>query len=126
MSVKKYKSAAAIEAEIERLKKEKESLTSAKSEVFMKALITSSIENTFFNAEDAVLREAAKMIQENFANILAQAKDNVAEKRASKNPKDVPTTAETSAAEEASEAAEISEAEEASAEVETSAASPKG
>lgn len=92
MSVKKYKSAAAIEAEIERLKKEKESLASAKSEVFRKALITPSFANSLIDAEDAELREAAKMIQKNFANMLAQAKYNVAEKRANKNPKDVLTS----------------------------------
>lgn len=98
MSVKKYKSAAAIEAEIDRLMEVKKSLASAKSEVLRKALITPSFANTLIDAEDAELREAAKMIQKNFANMLAQAKYNVAEKRANKNPKDVPATAATSAA----------------------------
>lgn len=104
MSVKKYKSAAAIEAEIDRLMEIKKSLASAKSEVFRKALITPSFADSLIDIEDAELRELAEIYQKNFTNFLAQAKSIVAEKRANKNPKDVPATAEISEAEEISAA----------------------
>lgn len=98
MSVKKYKSASAIEAEIDKLLEAKKSLASAKSEVFRKALITPSFANSLIDVEDAELRELAKIYQKNLTNFLAQAKYNVTEKRANKNTKDVPATAATSAA----------------------------
>jgi len=98
MSVKKYKSATAIDAEITKLLEAKKSLASGKSEVFRKVLLTPSFEGSLVEAEDAELRELAKLYQKNFSNFLAQAKRNVAEKRANKNPKDVPVSAKTGAA----------------------------